>query len=97
MTKSNQVLQEHRELILGLGQVVTELFVRVLALEAVLQKRGALSPQDLHTMAQQMYKAIPSTRTSAGEQAELDSLEDQKQQALDRVRSLLLRFDGLRQ
>lgn len=94
MTKSEQVLQEHRELIVGLGQVLVELFMRVLALEAVLQKRGALSPSEIRKMAQQMQKAFPSPRTSTGAQAELDSLEAQKQLALERLREMLVRFEG---
>jgi len=94
MTKKDEVLQEHRELIVGLGQVVIELFMRVLALEAVLQKRGALSPEEIRKMGQQMQKAFPSCRTSAGAQAELDSLEAQKQLALERLREMLVRFEG---
>ena len=94
MTKNDQVLQEHRELIVGLGQVLVELFMRVLALEAVLQKRGALSPKEIHKMAQQMQKAFPAPRTSPGAQAEMDSLEAQKQLAVERLREMLVRFEG---
>ena len=96
MTENDQVLQEHRELIVGLGQLVVELFMRVLALEAVLKERGALSPTDLRKMAREMQKAFPS-RTTAGAQAELDSFETHNQQSMERLRDLLLHFEGPKQ
>lgn len=97
MTENDQTLREHRELIVGLSQVLIELFMRVLALEAVLQASGALSPEETHKMTRQMHKAFSGTRTAAGARAESDSQEAQKQEALERLREILLRFEGTKQ
>jgi len=85
--KKDKLLQDQRKAIVELGEMIVKLSLRVYALEAILQKSGSLPEKAVDALAEQFQSAV-------SRRVQLNSLEKQKEETLERLQELLSRFEG---
>ena len=87
---SQSTLKDQHQAIVELGIMVFELSFRVHALEAILQKKGLLSSEEIEKTTQAIQAQFLSVRS----QDQAAYLEKLKKQVHERALEILVRFEG---